>query len=1342
MSATILVEKSGDKLGAIIGDIITYTIKLTNTGNTSANSVIFSDKIPEGMSFLPDSFSINGQNYSGVNPSAQIGIAIGNINSGEIWTISFKAIVDSMPNPNILSNTATVKFKYTEDPAVPNGVSQTVNSNIVNTTISTLGAEINHTSDIMEGTIGDTITYTVSLRNTGNIQLNNVLLIDTLPKETTFISNSVRINGTNELGKNPSPPTGIIIGNIIPGNVVTVDYQVLVNTIPKLNPIMNKAYVKYDYIIDPANPNRIVKSLTSNTTNINIGQAVLVASKTVDKKGATLGDNINYKVVIKNLGNISADNVIVIDTIPSGVSFMVNSLMADGVMYPGETTDYPGFNLGSIFADETVTISFSVLADTLPQQNNISNSALVTYNYTTNQNNPNGKSGRVNTNSVTTAVGKAILTSQQSVNKSLVTIGENIRYTLNINNSGNIPANNVKVNYTLPKGTNFVNNSLTINNIVVLGENPNESKGVIIDSIKERQSAVLSFEVTVVSMPNPNTIKNSAQIGYVYTVNPDAINGVFDFIKSNEVVTNVADGVLTSMGYANRKAVEVGGRINYGVVLKNTGNIPLENVKFTNTIPSGTLYYPQSVKKSGVSFVDDDPTPPVGIQIGNIDTGEVFTINFEVVVTTLPSPNLILNSSTTNYGFRINSNIPNEYTRSTNANIVSVNVNQAILKFQKLIDKDGIRPNDKQTVSLVLTNTGNVDTGNIVLLDTIPQGLILENNSVKVNNVPQLGESPQPPIGMIIPRILKGNTMTITYNVLSTDLLIENITPNIATVAFEYTADPSIPNGAMGSSNSNGVTFNIRKAILTTDKMVDKVNATVGDTLTYSVIINNTGNIAAENVLYFETLPMGVELINNSIQVNGGTQAVATTARPRGISLGRIEAGDSSRVDFSVAINRALDIDTISSIGTVVYEYSVGTTRNSRFSEFIDTSVVITKVNKAVINFNDSGGLFKSTDKPFAALNEVITYNTEVRNIGNVSAINVVYIDTIPSSLTFIENSLIVDGNIQYGVNPLPPFGINIGEIGANEIAKISYKAIVNTIPSPKVITTGGLIRYNYVIDSVSGRSTSAIGSTNLVTNTINYALISNNDGGLIKKVNMQKAGVGSILTYTIELKNTGNIPAYNVVFKDSIPTETSFVQRSVVLDNIARLTMDPYKGIPIDAINPGEKRTISFNVKVNNLGTYKPISNLGIVDYDFVVDTNANKIRHSSNLTNIVTTDIGGAIISNQNGGFIKTVDKKYSNIGDIVKYTVVLTNKGNMPAINVIFYDTIPRNTEFVTNSTMINGEVRLGMSPNSGIQVGDINPNVPVTVSYSVLVKSLDRNNNNKIINNSEVYYDNVF
>ncbi|MBJ8206377.1 DUF11 domain-containing protein, partial [Bacillus cereus] len=78
--------------------------------------------------------------------------------------------------------------------------------------------------------IDDIITYTVTFQNLQTVQLTNILFTDSIPVGTTFIPNSVTINGipTSDV----DPALGIPLGTLNPSQSVVVTFQVRVVSIP------------------------------------------------------------------------------------------------------------------------------------------------------------------------------------------------------------------------------------------------------------------------------------------------------------------------------------------------------------------------------------------------------------------------------------------------------------------------------------------------------------------------------------------------------------------------------------------------------------------------------------------------------------------------------------------------------------------------------------------------------------------------------------------------------------------------------------------------------------------------------------------------------------------------------------------------------------------------------------------------------------------------------------------------------------------------------------------------------------------------------------------------------
>src|SRR5262249_16753136 len=83
--------------------------------------------------------------------------------------------------------------------------------------------------------------------------------------------------------------------------------------------------------------------------------------------------------------------------------------------------------------------------------------------------------------------------------------------------------------------------------------------------------------------------------------------------------------------------------------------------------------------------------------------------------------------------------------------------------------------------------------------------------------------------------------------------------------------------------------------------MVDRATTTVADTLTYTVVLPNTGTIDAANGVLMAAPPAGTTLVPGSVTVNGTPQAGADPAA--GIPLGTIPGGQARTATFQVLVN-------------------------------------------------------------------------------------------------------------------------------------------------------------------------------------------------------------------------------------------------------------------------------------------------------------------------------------------------------------------------------------------------------------------------------------------------------
>ena len=82
------VMKSVNTLQAGVGDTLTYTILIQNTGTVPATNIVFQDPIPSGTAFVANSVTINGVVQQGADP--MLGFRYQIFRSGKRLRLRFK----------------------------------------------------------------------------------------------------------------------------------------------------------------------------------------------------------------------------------------------------------------------------------------------------------------------------------------------------------------------------------------------------------------------------------------------------------------------------------------------------------------------------------------------------------------------------------------------------------------------------------------------------------------------------------------------------------------------------------------------------------------------------------------------------------------------------------------------------------------------------------------------------------------------------------------------------------------------------------------------------------------------------------------------------------------------------------------------------------------------------------------------------------------------------------------------------------------------------------------------------------------------------------------------------
>ncbi|PEQ08676.1 DUF7507 domain-containing protein [Bacillus toyonensis] len=1296
-NANIISTKTADLTFADVGNTITFTLNLPNTGNAAATDVTVIDILDSNLSFVPNSFTVNGQTIP--NADLSTGVNIGSINGGNTAIVTFQATVITLPTLNPISNSASTTYHYVVDPSQP-PITTSNQSNTTTTQINSAILTAQKNSNVSTVDIGQDIIYTVTITNSGNVSATNVIFTDLIPDGTSFEPNSFTLNGNSI--PNANIITGVPIGDIAPNQSVIVAFNIIADEIPPINPITNQASVNFQHIVNPANP-PVSKNITSTTVSTKIESAILNTIKIGDKAFATIGDTITYTTTITNTGNIPANNAIFSDPLPSWTQFVAGSVIVDGTPLPSASI-INGVGINTINPNQTVTIIFQVQIVSNPTTftPELQNLGFVNFQYNVG-NALLAQPGNVETNVFVTSINSAILSAVKTANTAFANIGDTITYTVLIQNNGNTNATNVNFSDPVPTGTTFIENSFAVNGGTISGANPNN--GVNIGTVSPDSSLTVTFQVIVTSTPPSNPITNVASIQYAFIVDP-ASPPVTGMINSNSASTQINNATVTTFLQANRSIVSIGDIITYTATLTNTGNFPANSVLLINGVPEGALFVPNSVTLNGISLPDASPT--LGIPVGIIAPGDSATITFQFLASSIPPQGAIINQALTSYTYIVDPSQP-PVTATSSSNTVNTAVVDASLSVIKSTDSLVQSTDGTITYTAVVQNNGNTNANTVTLTDLVPEGTAFIPNSVTINSVSVPGADPS--VGIPLNSIAPSENVTVTFQVIVQSIPSVNPISNTARIDYTFIADPTAPIISR-TITSNPAFTQISDATILSLKAVNAQQATTGDILTYTITLENTGNIPATNLIFSDTISQNTTFVENSFTLNGTT---ILGANPNvGVTLPTLAANATHLISFQILINDSFSQESITNQSNTTYTIQLDPGQPP-ITETSTSNIVITNFVQAQLTIT------KTSNPTTVDIGGTILYISEVKNIGNVDAININFTDSIPAGTTFVPDSVTINGVLQPGVNP--GNGIPIGTIPANSSKTILFQVQTNTPPTETEIANQSSATYQYVSIPTAppvNRST----NSNIVTTSLQNANIIS-----VKSADVNFVSIGQIITYTNTLQNIGTVPANNTVFIDNIPEGTIFIEDSLAINNVTQPGANPENGVTLGTIQPNETVTISFQVQLTNIPEGNTVINISDTSYEYQIAPNSPIIQRRS-LSNAVNTEVRTANVS-----AIKSANRFITRIGQIITYTVAVTNAGTIPITNTLLLDAIAAGTTFVPNSILVDGVPRPNENPITGINLDIILPNNTIIITFQVSVVSIPPQNN---INNIAVIH----
>jgi uncharacterized repeat protein (TIGR01451 family)/fimbrial isopeptide formation D2 family protein len=396
-----------------------------------------------------------------------------------------------------------------------------------------------------------------------------------------------------------------------------------------------------------------------------------------------------------------------------------------------------------------------------------------------------------------------------------------------------------------------------------------------------------------------------------------------------------------------------------------------------------------------------------------------------------------------------------------------------------------------------------------------------------------------------------------------------------------------------------------------------------GETLRYTITVQNTGTENATNVTLADMVPANTTYVADSTTRNGNPVADGPNGSPLidGITLGDVAVGAAAHsVVFDVVVNPDVPDGTI--ISNQAFVSAVDHDLADLPSDDPRTDVLDDPTRDVVGNFpllfaEKSAALQVDNGSPgIVDPGDVLRYTITVYNNGNVPATGVELFDNVPADVTYVGDSTTLDGapvgQPDGGVFPLEaqiPIGTD-GVLDPDASTTVQFDMQVNAaVPSGTLIVNQATVYSVEVANLLTdGDGNPATGPEPTVVVVGDAQLLT-----IAKEVSVVDGGAaipGATLEYVVTVQNVGTVPAQYVTIRDDLdevnPGYLAYVDQSATLNGLASgitvagtlITADYFT--EYGALMPGEFAVLRFRAVIDpSLLEGTTIVNTGRVYWD-----------------------------------------------------------------------------------------------------------------------------------------------
>lgn len=1073
----------------------------------------------------------------------------------------------------------------------------------------------------------DLIMWTINVVNNGPNNATNVKVTDVLPEGLVYRSHDASV-GTYSNGVWD-------IGNLTIGESATLNIITLINKTGDITNNANVSGIEFDW------------DLTNNddSEKISVNEASdLSITKNANVTYADYGDLVKWTIVVKNNGPDIAHNVNVTDNLPSGLILKNSNGNYESCIW----------TVGTLGVGESRTLEIITLVNKTGTIINTASVAGSEYDY--------DSSNNVASKTISVA-GSSDLEVTKDVNVSGPNYGDLVKWTVTVRNNGPDAASGVNVTDVLPEGlickSAVASKGSYSNGVWTVGDLDNGA----------------SVTLTIVCLVNKTgTIENVVSVA----------GNEFDYNMSNNNASKIISvpeaSDLEVFKLVNVSSPNYGDLVKWTVTVRNNGPDTAHNIVLSELLPEGLIVKSSTVNYDAGKWIIDS------LSVGDSMSFEIITlVNKTGTLTNLASA------------------IGDEYDINKTNNNVSRDIDvpdAADLEIIKTVNNTAPNYLDLIEWTITVKNNGPDTATGVNVTDILPNGLIYHSHTLTKGNYSNglwdIGslDNGEVAILKIISKVNKTENITNSVNVtgneydinktnnvanesistpFSTDLeiikLVSNSTPNYHDLvkwtiivknngpddATDVFVEEIIPDGLIVKNVTgnyidgkfhiaslkahSSTVLEIITFVNKTGLLINKVSVS-GHEYDYNMsnnVCNSSINVSDAADLEiskivdnsnpnYETNIKWIILVRNNgpdkatnvhvSEVLGEEFEIIRSTPSKGYyindvwTIGEMGIGETVNLEIITKIKKTGNFTNAVNVSADEYDYDM-TNNEANKSIVVDPSIdlEITKgVNNTSPNYND-----------------LVKWTITIRNNGPDNATTVEIRDILPTSLEFIDYT----ATKGYYEDRFWKFCcLEVGEEATLEII-----TRVRGIGEIKNVAVGNAHEYDHNPENNGDEA------------SINVASAS--DLQITKLLNQSTINYKESVKWTLIVRNNGPSDATGVFVLDSMPNGLSVV--SSTGDGSYSNDGTWYVG----ELSSGQTKQINIITRADATGEFRNVATVSGDQHDY--NTNNNKAEKS-----LLVKPAADLAIT-------KTVSKIVASVGELVSYSIELTNNGPNTAENI---------------------------------------------------------------------------